>query len=1006
MLGRRISPASSERIDVPDAVSKIIQKMTQKQIDDRYHSTSGVKYDLVEVQRLLGEGDSEGLSKFEIGLKDVPSFFVLPTAISGREKERKKIIEIIKQVAHRQERQDFSMRSGQLLGSTSGASTLSERFENAEAITRSSDTSSQVALSPILGPSPLGNLDSHKSRSSSQDLPNGNKPVNKPPLEVHNSRESIETTFSYDTAQRSIPRLEQSSNGIQSGSHVPGRQGSHIRMRRHPCELISITGAAGAGKSSLVQNAQTVIRQYGYFASAKFDPARKAPFEPLLRAMSSLFRQIFSESDVNSDYHNMIRRNIRGIWGTVCSMLDLPDNLINTEAEFVDKPATNKSQGINKSLRAEMMETGSLRSNRSGSIEAGSYTTSDARKGANTRSLKFSNVFIEILRVLSRRLICLCLDDINFADEESLDLVSTVINRKLGIVILTTCRDVTTLPSHIEQLLINGSANITSVKLAPLSEQEVIEYVATTLYRPVDHVLPLAVVCLEKSNGNPFYLRQMLETCYRKGCIWYSWKESVWDFDLDRVFAEFQSDSYGDQLNTNFVTRRLQDLPTAARAILAWASLLGTTFSFRLIQRLLSGELDYMEDREVENNGDCTKVTEIFTPQPVKNVIEGLQSALQAYVLVPGNHEDEFSFSHDRYISASASLRECSDSEKMHYIIVQVIMKYPNLDRRSLYAQAQHVCKAAKVIRQRSERRYHFRALLINAASKAIESGARPTALDYYETCLDLLQSDPWDETASDVFYPETLSLYAKAAELYWHQGRRSEAQNLLDSIFAGARSVSDKAPAWILQSKLFAQAGNIRGAFTALKTSLLELGLDVSASPTWEACDREYVELNSRLRSASFSDIIGKPLSTDQNMVAMGAVLIEAISAGFWSNSLLVCCTLRKRIARTTKLTFNQVLPMRSSHGLDASHPAKNLFSSRFRIFIPRHYRHWTECRLGFRSTDARCFKTAFKSIRRLICDWKDAGLELCIHIPSLRTFTRADQCPGRRYRTLDRLR
>ncbi len=403
-------------------------------------------------------------------------------------------------------------------------------------------------------------------------------------------------------------------------------------------------------------------------------------------------------------------------------------------------------------------------------------------------------------------------------------------------------------------------------------------------------VVPLAVVILEKTNGNPFFLRQMLEVCHRKSCIWYSWKESVWEFDIDRIFVEFESDSYDQQLNTNFITKRLQDLPIAARSILAWASLLGNTFSFELVQRLLTGEFDYAEDNGGSINTTCTKFAELFTPQPIENVVEGLQATLQAYIIMPCSNEDEFSFSHDRYVQASASLRECHNVEKMHFMIVQTMIKYFDLDSRLSYTQARHVCQAVNVIKRRVNNRYRFRALLCEAAERAIESGARPTALDYYETCLALMQSDPWKEGARDVFYEETLSLYIKAATLYLHQGKPVDAQNLLDSTFAGAGTASDKAPAWILQSKRFAQAGNMAGAFTALKTSLLELGLDIAATPTWELCDKEYRELRDRLQTANFIDLVSKPLNTDPDIIAMGAVLIEATSAAFWTDTLLVC--------------------------------------------------------------------------------------------------------------------
>lgn len=888
VLGRRIPLVSSERIDVPDVIAEIIQKMTQKQMDDRYHSATGLKYDLQEVQKLLGEGDNHGLTDFKIGSKDVSSFFVLPTSIAGRHEERITIVEVIEKVA---KWQGSSENNGKLgiyaFGSTSGTSTMSERFDGFETGTRSSETSSvngkNSENSPALGPSSSAQILVHSPHDTAE----------KPPLEAHDSRDSVQTTFTIETMKSGL-RPDSSSMQPHGPSQTPGRKRSHKSLRRRRCELISIAGAAGAGKSTLIQSTQADIRKWGYFASSKFDPARKAPFGPLMRAMGSLFRQIFSESDVNSEYHNMVRKHIRSLWPSTCSMLDLPESLISTDMPYTHNLATSSSQpGLNKSTRAEPGDNSSVRSAFSGSVSAGNQKSTDfLRGGANPRSLKFITIFVEVLRILStNKLICLCLDDIQFADEESIELILHVISKKIGIVIITTCRDGEPLSKPVESVLKSRAVNLTAIKLSPLSEQDVVSYISATIFRSPEYCLPLAAVCLEKSRGNPFYLRQMLEVCYRKSCIWYSWKESMWEYDLDRVFAEFESDSYGEQLNTDFITKRLQDLPQAARSILAWASLLGTTFSFKLIQRLLTGEFDYPDNEGSNGKVDYAKGAEVFTPQPIKNVVEGLQATLQAYILMPGSNEDEFSFSHDRYVRASASLRECHDVEKMHFIIVQTMMKYS--DSGSLYDGAQHICQSTSVIKRRVEYRHRFRALLAEAAEMATKSGARPTALQYYESCLALMQPKPWKEKTPDAYYDETLNSYTKAAELYLHQDQVVKAQNLLDSIFAGARTASDKAPAWILQSKLFAQAGNMAGSFSSLKASLLELGLEFSDSPTWASCDRECHELRKMVQKADFTVITGKTLDPNRNMVALGAVLIEAMSAAFWSNSVLVCWAL-----------------------------------------------------------------------------------------------------------------
>ncbi len=42
---------------------------------------------------------------------------------------------------------------------------------------------------------------------------------------------------------------------------------------------------------------------------------------------------------------------------------------------------------------------------------------------------------------------------------------------------------------------------MTTITLRPLTEQEVVDYVAATLSRPNDYVHSLAIVCLEKTNG-------------------------------------------------------------------------------------------------------------------------------------------------------------------------------------------------------------------------------------------------------------------------------------------------------------------------------------------------------------------------------------------------------------------------------------------------------------------------------------------------------------------------
>ena len=887
VLGKRLPSVASQRMDVPDAISNVIHKMTQKQIEERYHSTSGLKHDLIEIRRRLGEGDAEGLQEYVVGTKDVSSFFVLPTKVLGRAKEHATIVDTAKSLAKAVQLHPEHALNGINAFESTSASTLSDRVDQFENVTRLSDKSSissrvgksSIPGSPSLESKPYGKM----SLQDANDISDGDHA-----LEPTISKDRIEIAATMDTG-RSSQRHDQANSkrpGSGGGLHAQKHLSSKRRLR---CEVITIVGSAGLGKSSLVQSAQAEIRSLGYFTSAKFDVNKMSPFEPLLLALGSLLRQIFSDSDLETPYHNMVRNNLQGIWPSVSAMLNLPDNLLRVDSAVKKSKASMLSMPY-RPLQNDLTDTSSLQSTQSSA--AFMSTTEFSHGGPNPRSMKFISIFTEVIRILStNKLISICLDGLHLADPESLELVTHIITKRLGILIIATCRDNTHLTPAIDGIVHNATANTNVLRLAPLSETEVVEYVAATLQRTPEYVLPLSLVCLEKTNGNPFYLRQMLELCHREGYLWYSWKQSAWEYDLDRVFTEFSTENADrQQLDSSFITRRLQkDLSPAARAVIAWASLLGSTFSFAMVRKLLSGEFDDAVDDANPIESRCPNAVDVLTPQNTENAVEGLQSALQSYILMPGSTEDDFCFSHDRYIHASASLLECQNIERMHFVIVQTLIFYPELDGRPIYARAQHICAAAHLIKRRVQQRKPYRNLLHAAAKVAINSGARPSALQYYETILALLQTDPWiDRPDQDATYKETLTIHTEAAELFWHQGRFDEAQKALDAIFAKARTAAHKAPAWILQSKLFAQRGDMSRSCAALKTSLMELGQKFDAEMAWARCDQELVKLDQVLNRESIDMAFEKPLSTDPDIIATGSVIVEAISSAFWTDPLL----------------------------------------------------------------------------------------------------------------------
>src|SRR5271155_359890 len=213
---------------------------------------------------------------------------------------------------------------------------------------------------------------------------------------------------------------------------------------------------------------------------------------------------------------------------------------------------------------------------------------------------------------------------------------------------------------------------------------------------------------------------------------------------------------------------------------------------------------------------------------------------------------------------------ECCNPPKMHFIIAQTMLKYLSKCRYNLYPLARHICLSAEIVKQRVKERHKHRDVLWRGAKRAAESGAAPTALWYYKVCIDLLQEDRWNENAPDVYYDETLQLYVHTAEQHFLQGDEDAAMELLTETFVNGKTAADKVRSWILWSRIYAKRGDFIGAFYSLSCSLGELGLLLPPT-TRDKCDIEFKKLEYRIREMDRDELVGRQLSEDKNVTALG---------------------------------------------------------------------------------------------------------------------------------------
>ncbi|KAF9893081.1 hypothetical protein FE257_012492 [Aspergillus nanangensis] len=836
VLGNKLPPVSAKRMDVPDAVSAIIQKMTHKAANERYHTVSSVKRDLQQISQLLGDGDSEALKDFQIAQRDVSSFFTLPSRMFGRQEEFDKIISVVEKVDKRQQAA-FAKATAQPSGGIGSNSSVSDgRVDSFDIASVSSESgsfnlSSKANLS--IAPGTIGRVSTHESFHSTESTLSSQRTV----FASNKAKSPVESRSSWDNVDRESYPSAAASTQSQNHSEPLNTANRHKVANKlraaGKCEVITISGAAGLGKTDLLNRVQPAIRKFGYIGISRLDRARRVPFEPFAKILASLLRQIFSERDVTTDYHNSIRLALRPMWSTLHRVLELPEQLMSSGGNDRQiSPKLSAAQHILKDISTKGEPSKRLPLPR---LDQGQSSVDFFLSSAALKNMRLLETFLEILKTLSQfKLICVCLDDLHYADDETLDLIMNIVKAKIPCVLMLTSRKSELQHEGIKSLFDVDNPAVTRVVLKPLGEEEVMEIVAATMHQDSNPILtPLAAVIQEKSVGNPFYVRMMLETCYSKNCIWYSWKNSVWEFDLDRIFTEFVAPSDDDEA---------VDLTCPQNAIL-------------------------MRQSEAE-------------------IVVGLQYLVQANFIIPGKTDDEFRFANDRLAQAAASLSEGRNIEKMHFIISQAIMKYYH-DNRSRYAMARHVALASRIIRSRVPQRLDYRKILRDTAQTAAQSGARPTALWYFRHCIALLQDDPWDDNVADVYYDETLRLHIATAEMAWSQSHNTEALELLDRVFEHGKSAVCKSRAWIVKAKIYAQMGNHLRSMDSLLTCLEELGVHLREFATYDECDVAYRNLRAYLEKADLEAVVRRPVSKDINMITIGAVMAEAMAVTYWDDAL-----------------------------------------------------------------------------------------------------------------------
>jgi predicted ATPase len=319
-------------------------------------------------------------------------------------------------------------------------------------------------------------------------------------------------------------------------------------------KLVLVGGISGVGKTALISEVhKPILEKRGYFLSGKFDQfKRNIPYFSLIQAFTGLIRQILTEKE---EKIQLWKKKILSECNPNTALLtDLIPELIHITG--IQPPVENNC------------------------------SASEAEERFQTTFLKFVGVFARLEHPLT-----LFVDDLQWADLPTLKFLELLTKSKdlHHLFLIGAYRDNEVDSLHpfslMTQNLQKEGIDILKITLAPLMEFFIERMICDTLHKEVDSTLPELVS--NKTGGNPFFVRQFLNTLHRDGCISYI-GEKGWSYNIDKI----QSFHYTENV-VEMVAKRIESLSKKTQEILKIASCIGASFS--LSQLAPAMNLSYRE---------------------------------------------------------------------------------------------------------------------------------------------------------------------------------------------------------------------------------------------------------------------------------------------------------------------------------------------------------------------------------------------------------------------------
>ena len=604
-------------------------------------------------------------------------------------------------------------------------------------------------------------------------------------------------------------------------------------------ELLLVAGYSGVGKSALVHEVhKPIAERQGYFIDGKFDQfQRDIPYASLIQSFQELLRQLLTESHARIAQWKARLEAVLHVNAQV--MIE-----VIPEVEWIMGP------------QAPVPELPPLQAQN-----------------------RFNLVFQQFIRCFTtaEHPLVMFLDDVQWADLPSLQLLKIFMREQENqyLLLIGAYRDNEVHPAHplmlaLEEIRQSGT-KMETITLAPLAQEHIRQLLAETLHCQAQaaSIQALSELCLQKTQGNPFFLGQFLHALVETQQIQFNHSKGVWQWDMAQLQQSQMTNNVVDLLSG-----KIQTLPENTQAVLQLAACVGNHFDLHIMAWV-------WHQSTVATAQALWPALQANLIVPLDEAYKYIASSLDAEI----NPNASFKFAHDRVQQAAYSLIADASKAVFHLRIGRRLLAHnkPGEHDENIFDLVYHWNKGLPLLTTQAEQEELAR-LNLGAGKKAMSSSAYKSALVYFQAGLQLAPATGWQ-----THYELTLSLSVGAAEAAYLSGEFEQMNQLASLILQNASNLLDQVKVYqILILARVVQNQSLEAINIALPV-LKRLGVNLPAKPGMLHILACLLEIKWILAGKTIEDLASLPKMTDAAAVAAMEILSSIAAAAYLSLPQLV---------------------------------------------------------------------------------------------------------------------